>query len=111
MIVQNITSSIPAGSLEARSGVPKPPPEPHTRPVSEPSPQQVKQAAESINRVVKQSSSNLEFSFDASSRKLVVRMVDTETGELIRQVPSDVVLAIAESIEQYQKGLLLTQQA
>jgi flagellar protein FlaG len=111
MIVQNITSSIPAGSTELRSSASKARPEPQPRPVSEPSPQQVKQAAESINRVVKQSSSNLEFSFDASSRKLVVRMVDTETGELIRQVPSEVVLAIAESIEQYQKGLLLNQRA
>lgn len=111
MIVQNITSSSPAGPVDMRAGASRSAPEPQLRPLSEPSPQQVKQAAESINRVVKQSSSSLEFSFDASSRKLVVRMVDTETGELIRQVPSDVVLAIAESIEQYQKGLLLSQQA
>jgi len=37
--------------------------------------------------------------------------MDTESGELIRQFPSEAALAIAESIGDLQKGLLLGQEA
>lgn len=113
MIVQNVTSPGPAVQSDVRvaGAAPKVTQQPLPQPAPEPSPQQVKLAAESINRAVKQSNNSLEFSFDAGSRKLVVRMVDTETGDVIRQIPSEALLAIAESIGQYQKGLLLSQKA
>lgn len=76
-----------------------------------PSQQQVQQALERINRALQASSSNLEFSFDQGSNRTIVRVVDTESGELIRQIPSEAMLAIAESIDQFQKGLLLRQEA
>jgi flagellar protein FlaG len=79
--------------------------------ISEPSPQQLRQAVDSINRAVRQSSSNLEFSIDPGTKRPVVKVVDIETGDVIRQIPSKEILAIAESIGQYQKGLLLRQEA
>jgi len=53
----------------------------------------------------------LEFSIDPNSERVVVRMVDSATGDVIRQIPAKEILAIAESITQYQKGLLLSQSA
>lgn len=78
----------------------------------EPSPQEVQKAVESINLALHSSKSTaLQFTVDPSTRTTVVRVVDTESGELIRQFPSEAALAIAESIGNFQKGLLLGQEA
>ncbi|MBL8491536.1 MAG: flagellar protein FlaG, partial [Rhodocyclaceae bacterium] len=42
--------------------------------------------------------------------KTVVKVVDGQTGKMIRQIPSEELLAIAESIDRMQ-GLLLRQKA
>jgi flagellar protein FlaG len=68
-------------------------------------------AVAAINQAMLQSNRSLEFSLDTDTRKTVVKMVDTNTGELIRQFPSEEVLAISRSIDQFQQGLLLTQKA
>jgi flagellar protein FlaG len=68
-------------------------------------------AVAAINQAMQQSNPALEFSVDTDTQKTVVRMVDTSTGELIRQFPSETTLAIARGIEEFQQGLLLTQKA
>jgi flagellar protein FlaG len=40
---------------------------------------------------------------DEDSGKTVIRVVDTESGELIRQIPSKEVLAIASQIREFQE--------
>ena len=83
-----------------------------TRP---PSSEQLKQATDKINQVMRQSNQSLEFEFkfsvDTDTKKPIVRVVDTTTGELIRQIPSEATLAIAHSIDQFQKSFLLSQKA
>jgi flagellar protein FlaG len=85
--------------------------------VQQPNPEQLKAAVAAINRSLRHANQNLQFSLDADTNKMVVKMVDSETGELIRQIPSDAVLAIARSIDQYQQshqiqqGLLFQQKA
>lgn len=64
-----------------------------------------------FNDVMRQSKQNLEFSVDADTKKPVVKLVDTETGDVIRQIPSEEMLSIARSIDQFQQGLLLKQKA
>jgi len=76
----------------------------------EPSPQDVKQAVEGLNRAVRSSNSTLEFSTDRATKKLVVEIVDTETGEVIRPIQSDVLPAIVRSIGQFQNALLVDQE-
>jgi flagellar protein FlaG len=84
---------------------------------TQPTAEQLNKAVEAINRVLRQSNQNLQFSVDDTTSKLIVKVVDTSTGELIRQVPSDVALAIAQSIDQFQAshkiklGALLKQTA
>lgn len=76
-----------------------------------PSPAELKQAVENINKTLKQSNKNLEFSVDTDTKKVLVKLVDTDTGDVIREFPSEEALAIARSIDQFQRGLLLRQQA
>lgn len=78
-----------------------------------PSPRQLQSAVDGINQAMRQLNHNLQFSVDDGTRKPVVKMVDTETGALIRQIPSDEILAIARSIDQFlqRQGLLFNQKA
>jgi flagellar protein FlaG len=77
----------------------------------QPSAGELKAAVATINQAMQQSDRNLEFSVDTDSHRTVVKMVDTSTGELIRQYPSETTLAISRGIDQFQQGLLLTQKA
>jgi flagellar protein FlaG len=47
---------------------------------------------------------------DQQSGKTMVRVVDTATDQLIRQIPSEVAIAISHSLEKLQ-GLLVRQHA
>lgn len=77
----------------------------------QPSAAELKNAVETLNKAMQQSNQNLEFSVDTDTKKVVVKMVDTSTGQLIRQFPSEETLAISRGIEQFQQGLLLKQKA
>ncbi len=72
---------------------------------------ELKNAVETLNKAMQQSNQNLEFSVDTDTKKVVVRMVDTSTGQLIRQFPSEETLAISRGIEEFQQGMLLKQKA
>ncbi len=52
---------------------------------------------------------SLHFSVDEESGETVVRVVDTETQEVIRQIPSEELLAIADRLRS-SAGVLLTEQ-
>lgn len=73
--------------------------------------EQLKSAVNDINKAMRQSNQSLEFSVDNDTKKPMVKLVDSDTGELIRQIPSEETLAIARSIDRFQRGLLLKQQA
>lgn len=93
--------------------------EPKTREViqQQPTSEQLKTAIDSINKAMQQSNHSLEFSVDSYTKKPVVKMIDTETGKVITQFPSEEVLAIAQSIDeflsqhQFKQGALLKQTA
>jgi flagellar protein FlaG len=72
---------------------------------------ELKSAVASINQAMRQSNRNLEFSVDTDTRQTVVKMMDSSTGEVIRQYPSEETLAISRNIEHFQQGLLLTKKA
>ena len=79
----------------------------------QPSTEQLRNAAKTIDQAMQESNHSLEieFSVDSDTKKTVVRVVNTKTGELVRQIPSKEILAIARSIDQFQHGLLLSQKA
>lgn len=71
---------------------------------------QIKKALEEVSRMVQSLGGSLEFSIDQQTGKTLVRIIDTSTNELIRQIPSEEMLTIARSLDKLQ-GLLLKQQA
>lgn len=75
------------------------------------SPAQLKSVVNDANEVFKQSNMSLEFSVDTDTQNTIVKLIDTETGDLVRQFPSKEMLAIASAIGQFQQGLLLEQKA
>lgn len=70
----------------------------------------VEQALKEIQDKIQPQANNLQFSVDNSTGKTIVRVVDSSTGDTIRQIPSEEVLAIAKDIDRMQ-GLLLKEQA
>lgn len=75
-----------------------------------PDPQQIRQAVEQIKAALSTKSSALQFTLDDQTGKTIVRVTDRETGELIRQIPSEEMLEIAKAVDKMQ-GLLLKQSA
>lgn len=81
------------------------------KPAPAPSAEEVREAAGKINKVLQSLvSSNLQFSVDQDSGQTIVRVVDTETKDVIRQIPNEEALAIAKSLGKFQ-GLLIEQKA
>jgi flagellar protein FlaG len=75
--------------------------------------QSLKSAVDSVNRALQQSSSqSLQISVDSATKRQIVKLMDIQTGEMIRQIPSKEMLAIAQSIDQFlQNGQLLSEKA
>ncbi|MCA3141251.1 MAG: flagellar protein FlaG [Rhodocyclaceae bacterium] len=71
---------------------------------------EVQRAASRAQEVLVGSASSLKFTVDDKTGTVVVRVVDTETDQLIRQIPSEEMLAIARNMEQMQ-GLLVRREA
>lgn len=72
--------------------------------------QQVQDAAEKANKAIEALKSNLQFTVDKSTGINVVKIVDTETKQTIRQIPSEEMLSIAHRLEEI-KGLLIKNSA
>jgi flagellar protein FlaG len=58
--------------------------------------QKVGEAVAKMNDFVQAEQRNLHFSVDENSGVTVIKVVDKESGELIRQIPSEVFLDLAE---------------
>ncbi len=73
-------------------------------------PEDVDQALEKINTAVQAFSQTLEFSVDKDTDSFIVKVVDKETKEVIRQIPSEELLNIAKALDKLQ-GLLIKDKA
>lgn len=67
-------------------------------------------AIEKVQEFTNTLANELKFSIDDKSGHTVVKIVDTATDEVIRQIPSEEMLAIADALGQIQ-GVLLKQKA
>lgn len=114
MIIQQSIGLTPASTVPDEQPPPSPAPlrvEAAVAPVNVPAPAQVRQAVQMINKAMQTFSRNLEFSVDdAAVGKTVVKVMDKETGEMVRQIPSEETLNIARALDRLQ-GLLIRQQA
>jgi len=80
--------------------------------VTEPAPSRasVQAAVDNVNAALAASNRTIEFSIDPDVKTVVVRVIDKQDGSVIRQMPSQEMLAIAKALDQI-KGLLLRNQA
>lgn len=56
------------------------------------------QAVGRLNDYVQILSRDLEFSFDEQSGDTIVKVIDSESGEVIRQIPPEEILAISQAL-------------
>lgn len=61
-------------------------------------PMDVKQAATSMNNYFQSIQRDLEFSVDEELNQVVVKVIDTASGELIRQIPEETFLELARRL-------------
>ena len=63
------------------------------------------EALQRMNEQMKQNGRNLNFSMDETMNRPVVTVKNTATGEVVRQIPTEVIVKVAHSIEDI-KGVL-----
>lgn len=77
---------------------------------SKPTSEQIQQAIEKAQQITQPIAQSLDFSVDESSGQTVIKVVDSTTKEVIRQMPSKEFLELSQSLEKL-SGLLLRQKA
>jgi flagellar protein FlaG len=60
--------------------------------------EKLKTAVQEIEKFVQSVKRNLEFSIDETSGKVIVKVIASESGEVIRQIPSAEAMKLAESL-------------
>jgi flagellar protein FlaG len=77
---------------------------------ADPSRKDLTDAVDKINGSPLGAAQGLEFSIDEDTKGIVVKVIDLDTKEVLRQMPSKVALEIAKSIDKT-RGLLIDQTA
>jgi len=103
-----ITASKQKGSLEPPQTAAKAAVE---QQATQPTSAQLKSVVDSINQSMKQNNLNVEFSIDQDTKQSVIKVVESSTGQVIRQFPSEEILAVSRMIADAQRGALIKQQA
>lgn len=76
-----------------------------------PSPEQLQNMVEKANKAMDKASSNIEFTVDGSTNKTVIKVMESQSGKVIMQFPSEEMLSITRAIDHAQKGVLLKEKA
>jgi flagellar protein FlaG len=72
--------------------------------------EQTRQSLEDINRVLTGLSISVQFQIDPEYKDVIVRVVDQDSGKVVRQIPTVEVVRIAKAMDNL-KGLLFAQTA
>lgn len=103
-IVTSATAVAGAGAVTESDGTTKA----TTRP--EVSQQQLSEAVNKLNEFVAPALQSIQFSMDQDSNRMIVKVVDTSTQKVLRQIPNEEVLAISRTLDKLQ-GLVIRQTA
>ena len=75
------------------------------RPDAEATRRELKQAVDRMNQQAMKDGRNLNFAMDQVTDQMVITVRKAETGEVIRQIPSEAVLRVAHNLDQL-RGLV-----
>lgn len=106
-IASVISGTLVTSGTNIASTKPPPVPEPATEP---PSPERMREVTKHINQTIRELARNIEFSVDEASGATIVRVIDQDTHEVIRQMPSEEALAISKNLDRMM-GLLIRDKA
>lgn len=73
-------------------------------PVAQPSQQELLAPVQRINQVMRRY--GIEFEMSEQAHRTIIRVVDRESGELIRQIPPDEAMTISRQLEEIRGRLL-----
>lgn len=79
-------------------------------PVPQPTEEEVRKKTEMINEAVSRLNRGIRFEIDDSTHIIITKLIDKSTNEVIRQIPSQEVLEIAQRLRQ-NNGVLLNIEA
>ncbi|HDS1728452.1 flagellar protein FlaG [Pseudomonas putida] len=96
----------PTSKRQATEKAANEPGEKGSQPVSRPD---LESAVNSIQDFIKASDRQLDFSIDDSTGEVVVKVIARQSGEVIRQLPSEVALKLAENLKDANSLLFDTQ--
>ena len=113
--VPSASNIAPAGNIAAeratQNNLPKPPDAVDAPAAAIPAhPKQVDQAVKTINASLQRQHQGVEFTIDNDSNRSVVKVIDLETKQVLRQMPTQEALEIANALDRMQ-GLLIKQKA
>lgn len=85
-------------------------------PRAEPSKEELEKAVKNVNHFADALSKNLRFSLDDKTGSVVVKIVDSSTEQVVRQIPSEEMLRISEAVssmidDALRPGLIIKQKA
>lgn len=73
----------------------------------------LKSAAVTGNSILQAANRNLEFKVDESTKKVVIKIIDNQTGETVRQIPSEEMIEFIKKMEELdgKKGSVIQSRA
>ena len=104
------SSATAAGGVAVTSDVPAQDAA-HAAAAPPPSREAVAAAVEHVNAHLDAQNRAIEFTIDPDTKAVVVRLIDKQDNQVLRQVPSQEMLEIAKALDHLQDSLLLRNQA
>jgi flagellar protein FlaG len=83
---------------------------PNVEMIADISEEQVKEAVSKLNEYVQSTERTLDFQMDEESGKTVIKVFDKLSSELIRQIPNELALELAQNLNDDEPSLLFSAQ-
>jgi flagellar protein FlaG len=111
MSIEHVTG--PTGAAAPAPALARPSDDPRTAPAAQaaaPDPAALQTRIDTLNRYLRSVDQSVRFERDEGTGLTIVRVVDESTAEVVRQIPTEAMLAIARTLAR-QKGLLVDDRA
>jgi flagellar protein FlaG len=104
------SGSGPTAAAPAAAAAPARPAKPAASTPADASVDELKKAVNAVNKSLDSRSQAIEFSIDETDKRPIIKVVDQQTKEVIRQIPTEEMLDIARALDKAQ-GLLINHKA